>query len=239
MAAGLRFFGAKRRAEAVGLAERGAGRFVIKLAGLREIDFFVFEVIDFEQSRCAFAGGGREDGRVHQHEAVRIEIIADAFDHFVAHADGRVLAAAAQPQMAMIHQKIDAVILGRDGIRRLFRNALHNVRAFHVELVSARRARFFADLSANDQRRFLRQILQRFEQFLGQRAFHRDALDDAGAVAQLRETNFSAAAKIVQPARDLHRFAGVPARVRDGNARRYRIFKTHLVSNSPGAQTPA
>ena len=65
MAAGLRFFGAEHRTEAIGFAEGRGGRLAIELAGLREIDFFVLEVIDFEESRGAFASGGREDRRVH------------------------------------------------------------------------------------------------------------------------------------------------------------------------------
>jgi len=36
------------------LCERGGGGFAIELAGLREVDFFVFEVIEFEKSAGAF-----------------------------------------------------------------------------------------------------------------------------------------------------------------------------------------
>ena len=199
MAARLGFFGAKGRAEAIRLAESRAGGFVIELAGLRQIDFLVFEIIDFKQSGRAFAGGRREDGRVHQNEAVRIEVIADAFDHLMTDRERRVLAAAAQPQVAMVHQEIDAVILGRDRIRIGLWHALHDFRVLDVEFIAAGRALLGADLAANDQRRFLSQVLQRFEQIFGQRALHGDALHDAGAVAQLRETDFAAAAQVVQP----------------------------------------
>jgi hypothetical protein len=86
----------------------------------------VVEVIHFEQRGGAFAGGRREDGRIHQREAVRIEIIAHRLDDFVPHADDGVLPLAAQPQMPMVHQEIDAVVLGRDGIRIGLRHALQH-----------------------------------------------------------------------------------------------------------------
>jgi len=58
-------------AEANTLAERRrGGGFAIRLAGLREVDFSSSEVIEFEKSAGAFACGGREDRRVHQHETV-------------------------------------------------------------------------------------------------------------------------------------------------------------------------
>ena len=237
MPARLRFLGAKRRAEAVGLAERRAGRFVVKLAGLRQIHFFVFEIIHFKQRRRALARGRRENRRIHQHEAVRIEIIADALDHLVPHCQRRMLAAAAQPQMAMVHQKIDAVILGRDRIRIGFRHALHDVGAFHIQFISAGRALLGADLAANDQRRFLRQILQFFKQLFGQRALHGDALDDAGAVAHLREADFSAAPQVVQPARrspPIRRRAGRPPR--RSRAGSELVQDSCSISNSPDAR---
>ena len=77
---------------------------------------------------------------------MRIEIIANAFDHFVAHANRRMLAAAAQPQVAMIHQEIDAVILRRDRIRVFFGNALQDIGAFDIELIAAGRARLPREL---------------------------------------------------------------------------------------------
>ena len=77
VAARLRFFRAKGRPEAVHFAERHRVRFVVKLAGLRQIHFLVFEVIHFEQRRGAFARRRREDRRIHQREAVRIEVIAN------------------------------------------------------------------------------------------------------------------------------------------------------------------
>ena len=181
VAARLGFLGAEGGAEAVDLAERHGGGFVIELAGLREVGLVVVEVIHLEQRGGAFAGRRREDGRIHQGEAVRIEIIAHRLDHFVAHADDGVLALAAQPQVAVVHQEIDAVLLGRDGIRVGFRHALHHFQVLHVHLVAAGRALFGADLAGDDDGRFLGQVLDGLEQLFGQGALHGHALHQAGS----------------------------------------------------------
>ncbi len=104
----------------------------------------------------------------------------------------------------MIHQEVDAVFLGRDRIRIGFRHALDDGGGFDVQFEAAGRASLRANFSAHDQRRFLRQILQRFERFFGERTLYGDALQDARAVADLGEADLSAAAQVVQPACDLN-----------------------------------
>ena len=76
MPARFRFLGAERWPEAVDLAERHGRRFAVKLARLRQVGLVVVEVIDFEERGGSFAGGGSEDGRVDEREAVVIEVIA-------------------------------------------------------------------------------------------------------------------------------------------------------------------
>ena len=66
---GLGFFGAKRRAEAVDLAQRKGHRLGVELAGLGQVGLAV-EVVHLEELACAFAGGGGEDGRIGAGEAV-------------------------------------------------------------------------------------------------------------------------------------------------------------------------
>ena len=112
---------------------------VIKLARLRQINLLVFEVIHLEQGSCAFARGRRKNRRIDQSESVRIEIIANAFDHLMTNADGGMLAAASQPEMPMIHQKIDAVFFRRYGVRMLFGYSLIDFSAADIQLKSARR----------------------------------------------------------------------------------------------------
>ena len=144
MAARLGFFGAEGGAEAVDLAERHGRGFVVELAGLRQVGLFVVEVIHFEKRGGAFAGRGGEDGRVDQGEAVGIEIVAHGLDDFVADADDGVLALAAQPEVAVIHQEIDAVLLGSDGVGVGFRNALQHLDVLDVHFEAAGGALFGA-----------------------------------------------------------------------------------------------
>ena len=99
----LGFLGAESRPKAIHLAERHRGGFVVELAGLSQVSLIVVEVIHLEQGGRAFAGRRRENGRVHQREAVRIEIIAYGLDHLVAHLNGGMLALAAQPKVTVIH----------------------------------------------------------------------------------------------------------------------------------------
>jgi hypothetical protein len=71
--AGLRLLRAKRRAEAVDLAEREGGCLDVELAGLGEVGR-VAEVVELEEGAGALACGGGEDGRVGADEAVGIKI---------------------------------------------------------------------------------------------------------------------------------------------------------------------
>ena len=117
MPASLGFFRAEGRPKAIDLAERHRGRLVIKLAGLRQIRLGVFEIVHFEQRGSALTRGGRKDRCIHQREAVRVEIVANRSDYFMADAQDRMLALAAQPEMPMVHQEVDAVFLGSNRIR--------------------------------------------------------------------------------------------------------------------------
>jgi hypothetical protein len=83
--AGLRFFGAEGGAEAVDLAERQRGGLDVELAGLGEVGG-VAEVVDGEERGGAFAGGGREDGRIGADEAVGVEVLAGGAHDFGADA---------------------------------------------------------------------------------------------------------------------------------------------------------
>ena len=97
VAARLGFFGAKRGAEGVDLAERGGRRFDVKLAGLREVGLLVVNVIHFEKGGGAFAGGGRENGRVRERVALIVHEIARGAYGFGANAEDRGLARRANP----------------------------------------------------------------------------------------------------------------------------------------------
>ena len=126
VAAGLGFFGAKRGAESVDLAERHGGGFDVELAALREIGFLVVNVVHFEERGSAFAGRGSENRRVGERVALRVHEIARGANGFGADAQNRSLARRANPEMAVIEQEIDAMLFELDGKRRGFGNFLHH-----------------------------------------------------------------------------------------------------------------
>ena len=208
VAAGLGFFSAERRPEAVGLAHRGRGGLVVKLSGLREVSLVV-EVIHLEQGRSALAGGGRKDGRIHQREAAVIEEVAAGLDDLVAHAQDRPLARGAQPEVAMVHQELDAVLLGRDRVGGFGRDTLQDLELGDVKLEAAGRALVSAHLARDAHGGLLRQVARLLEDFRGDSALHDDALDDPGAVAEERKQQLAALAQVVKPALDHDLLAGV------------------------------
>ena len=120
VAAGLRFFCAEGGAEAVDLAEGERGGFDVELAGLGE-EGGVAEVVELEEGAGAFAGGGREDGRIGADEAVGVEVLLRGAHDGGADAEDGGLARGADPEVAMLHEEVGAVFFGRDGVGRVGR----------------------------------------------------------------------------------------------------------------------
>jgi hypothetical protein len=115
VAARLGLLGAERRAEAVDLAERRRGRLAVELAGLREVRLLL-EVVDLEQARAALADGAGQDGRVDAHEAALVEEVVDRLLDLAAHAHDGALLAGPQPEVAVVEQEVDAVLLRLDRV---------------------------------------------------------------------------------------------------------------------------
>ncbi len=201
VAARLRFFGAKCGPESVDLAERRRDGFEVKLARLREVGFFLVHVLHLEERGGAFARGWSEDRRVGQRVALRVHEFARGANGFGANAQNRGLARRANPEVAAVEQKIDAVLLELDRIRLGFRDALHDFDARDAHLAAARRARLAANPSGDDDARFLRQSAQRGERF-GLLFLRDHALQDAGAVAKNREEQLAGFALVIEPAAD-------------------------------------
>ena len=111
----LGLLGAERRPEGVDAAQRHRRGLEVQLAALRQVRLLVIEVLDREERRRAFARGRREDWRIGEDEAARVEEVADGVDHFVADAEDGLLPFAADPQVTAIEQEVDAVFLRRDG----------------------------------------------------------------------------------------------------------------------------
>ena len=111
VAAGFGFFGAEGGAEAVDLAESEGGGFDVELAGLGEVGLVVVEVVHLEELGGAFAGVGSEDGWVGADEAVGVEVFGGGAHDGGTDAEDGGLARSAEPEMAMLHEEVDAVLL--------------------------------------------------------------------------------------------------------------------------------
>ena len=79
------------------------------------------------------------------------------------------LARRAHPEVAMLHQEVDAVLLERDGEGRLVGDALHDLDVVDVELEAGGRARVGADLAGDDDAGLQREVLERLEDLFGRR----------------------------------------------------------------------
>src|SRR5207249_10701515 len=112
----LRLLRPEGRPEAVDRPERLAGRLEIELARLREVRFLA-EVVRLEERGRPLAGRRREDGGIDQDEPLLVEEITAGLDDLVADAERRVGPGGTQPQMPMIEQEVDSMLLRLDRIR--------------------------------------------------------------------------------------------------------------------------
>ena len=199
VAAGLGFFRAEGGAEAVDLAEGERGALDVELAALGE-EGLVAEVVHREERRGAFARGGREDRRIGEDEAVVVEIVAGGLDDLRADAQDGGLARRANPEMAMLHQEIDAVLLGRDGIGLLLGHALHHFDVLDIELVAAGGALVGADAAGDDDAGLLGEVLCGLPDFRRDGGLGHDALHGARAIAKDGEEQLAGGAHVVEPA---------------------------------------
>ena len=191
----------KGRAEDVRLSDRHRRGFAIELARLRQIGLSQIEVGHLEQRRSSFAGGGSEDGRVHQREPAGVEVVADRLDDRMADGEDRPLPRRAEPEMALLLQEADSVLLRLDGISGL---SLEHPETRYVQLVADGTARVLCHLPANLDGSLLRRLVRRRKRLFGDVFLGDDALDDAGTVADLEEVKLAAGALAVEPAAQQH-----------------------------------
>ena len=182
--------------EHVRLADRHRRRLAVELAALGEERLAQIEVGNLEQRRGALASRGREDGRVDQRESAFVVVVADGLDERVPHREDGALPRAAQPQVSLLLQEPDPVLLRLDGIARL---ALQDAQILDVHLEADRAARILRHRPAHFQRGLLWSVLGGEEGGLGNVLLGDDALDDAGAVPQLDEVELAARSLAVEP----------------------------------------
>ena len=113
--------------------------------------------------------------------------------------------------MTVVHQEVDAVFFGSDGIGIGFGDTLHHLDVRNVEFIAARSALVSANLAFDNDAGFLGEALDGVENF-GRNGVLRDyALDDARAVAKLGKKELAAFAEVVEPSADGDRLAFVLA----------------------------
>jgi hypothetical protein len=117
-----------------------------------------------------------------------------------------VLAARAEPEVPVIHEELRPVLLRRDGVAL---DALQDLCVGHVDLEAAGGAFVRAHRAAHGDGRLLTEMVERVPDFGRDRLLEHDALDDARAVAQLREHELAARTCVVEPAADVDLFPGV------------------------------
>jgi hypothetical protein len=182
VAARLALLGAEGGAEAVRLAE-GRGRSLhVELAGLREVSRIAV-VVGLEERARALAGVGREDRRIDEREVELVEVVAHGLDDRVTHPHDRVLSFGPEPQVAVVHEKIGSVLLGRDGV--LADGLREHREALGADLEHARLLRVGLHLADDLEARLLREVIGGGEGRVVDVPLAHHALDHAEAVAQL------------------------------------------------------
>ncbi len=126
-----------------------------------------------------------------------VEEPPDRIDHGVADLAQAPLALRAEVQVAVAHQEIDAVGLGRDGIALGRRD---DPGVSHRQLIAADAAFVGADDSRDAQRRLLAHVLDPFEQLLGHVGLLDGTLTQAGSIPQDDELYLAAGPAVVDPA---------------------------------------
>ncbi len=218
----LRLLRAKRRPEAVHLAQRQRRRLNVKLAALRQVRG-IAEVVHRKQRRRALARRRRQNRRIGPDISIGVKVFSRRAHDLRANPQNRRLPWATHPQMPPLLQKVDAMILQRDRVRVGLRHALHHLHVFHVQLVPARRALVRTHLSRDNYARFLREAFQLFKHFRRHALHMRHSLDRPGSIAKDGEQQLAALARVVEPPAQSDRFAFVPANLGNGGHRRSRF----------------
>ena len=196
VAARLRLLGPEGGAEAVHLAERRRGGLHIKLPRLREVRGAEIEVLGLEEGARRFADGAGEDGSVDVNEPLVVEEVVDRPDDLVPDAHDRDLPRAPQPQVAVLEEEIDAVLLGLD--RKVGRRA----QDFEVrpgEFDAGGRAGIGAHEPRHGDARLVPHGGQRLPHLGRDLVAHEDALDLVRAVAKHEKGDLAAGAEAPNP----------------------------------------
>src|SRR6185437_3708978 len=164
MAPGLRLLCARCWTEGIEFAECHRSGFDVKLSRLGEIRLIV-KIVDWKQRAGTLAGHRCEDRRIGERESALIKEIARSFDNLGSRAQDGGLTRSAHPEMAVLHEEIDAMLLQRDRKRLAVWHALHDLHIADIKFVAAGRALVSANFAGDDHTGFLREMLHGIEHF--------------------------------------------------------------------------
>src|SRR5437899_2485260 len=102
----------------------------------------------------------------------------------------------ADPQMAVVHQKLSSMFLRRD---RVIVDILQDLECGHIDLNAERRPRVLLYRTGNNDRTLLADRIRKVVKRLVIR-FEYNALHNARAVAELQKYEFSARTFVIKPA---------------------------------------
>src|SRR6185436_15182621 len=169
----------------------------------------VVKILHLKKRRCSFAGGRSEYRRVAQCESVVIEEVTHALDDFVANFENRPLPRRADPEVALIHEEFDAMLLGCYWKGILFGNHLLGLDIREIHFVSAGSARVFADSPGDNDGRFVCKGFRRGKYFRRNRISDKHPLDVAGTVPDNQELNLAARSLVMDPTLQRNFFANM------------------------------
>src|SRR5699024_12752948 len=108
MPAGLAFLSAESGAKSVDQSMRHRHRLAIQLPGLRKIGL-ILKVGRFKKIGGTLRGISGKNGRIHLDKTALLDKGMNSINDDIAHAHGRPLPPAPQPQMTLFYQKIHSV----------------------------------------------------------------------------------------------------------------------------------
>src|SRR5258708_5336646 len=111
--------------------------------------------------------------------------------------------------MAVVHQKIDAMLFQGYRKRIILRHSLQDLHARYVQLVTAGRAFIGPHLAFYNHAGFLRQTLDGIKHFRRNRILRHNSLNGSTAIAKNGKQQLAAFAQVVQPSADSDRLTFV------------------------------
>ena len=140
----------------------------------------------------------------------------------VPHAHNRDLPLTAQPEGAVVEQKVDAVLLGLDRI--VVGARADHLKRLDAHLIAAGRPGVGPDLTRERDRRLLRELRKGIPRGLRHLRLHQDRLQNAGAITHDGERHFSLGTEVRDPRANGHDGAGMMLQV--GNASAGLVHRT-------------